>query len=67
MYCCSVLVSKFLEIESKNSNAFSRDYLRSLSCPNKSNNLAPDSVISLASYLAAFRLCNLEFILKSMP
>ena len=66
MYCCSVLVSRFLEIESKNSNAFSLDCFKSFSCPRRSNNLAPDSVISVASYLAALRLWSFEFILKSI-
>ena len=61
-----MLVSRFLDIDSRNSNALSRDILRSLSCPSKSKSLAPDSVISLASYLAAFKLCNLELTLKSI-
>ena len=36
MYTCSVFVSKFLEIESKNSRALSLDYFKSFSYPNKS-------------------------------
>jgi hypothetical protein len=66
MYTCSVFVSKFLEIESKNSSALSLDYFKSFSYPNKSYSLAPDSVISVANYLAALRLCNLDVILKSI-
>lgn len=59
-------MSRFLEIDSRNSRALSRDIFSSLSFPSKSKSLAPDSVISLASYLAAFKLCNLELILKSI-
>jgi hypothetical protein len=51
-----VLVSRLREIESKNSNALSLDYFKSFSYPKRSNNFAPDSVISLANYLAAFKL-----------
>jgi len=66
MYTCSVFVSKFLEIDSKNSKALSLDCLSSLSWPRRSKSLAPDSVISLASYLAAFKLWSLELMLKSI-
>ena len=59
-------MSRFLDIDSRNSSALSRDCFSSRSYPSKSNNLAPDSVISLASYLAALRLCNLELMLKSI-
>ena len=66
IYTCSVFVSKLREMDSKNSRALSLDILRSLSWPSKSKSLAPDSVISLASYRAAFKLCNLEDMLKSI-
>ena len=66
MYTCSVFVSRFLEIESKNSRALSLDYFKSFSWPNRSNNFAPDSVISLANYLAAFKLWSFELVLKSI-
>jgi hypothetical protein len=66
MYYCSVFVSRFLEIESRNSSAFSLAFLSSLSIPSMSKSLAPVSVISVASYLAAFKLCNFEDVLKSI-
>lgn len=66
IYTCSVLVSKFLDIDSRNSNALSRESFRSRSWPSKSKSFAPDSVISLASYLAAFKLWSLELMLKSI-
>jgi len=61
-----VFVSRFLEIESRNSRAFSRESLSSRSWPSRSYSLAPDSVISVASYLAALRLCSFELMLKSI-
>jgi len=49
IYYCSVLVSKFLEIESKNSKALSLEAFNSFSRPSMSKSFAPLSVISVAS------------------
>jgi hypothetical protein len=66
MYACSVFVSRFLEIESRNSRALSLESFNSFSWPRRSYSLAPDSVISVASYLAAFKLWSFELTLKSI-
>ena len=45
-FAYSEFVSKFLEIESRNSKALSRDNFKSFSYERRSNRRAPDSVIS---------------------
>ena len=57
--------SRFLEILSKNSRAFSLGSLNYFSFPIRSYNLAPVSVIYSDSSLADLRLCNFELMLKS--
>lgn len=58
MYYCSLLDSKLL-IFSKKFIAFSLCAFTSFSLLKKSNNLAPDSVISFDKSFKAFKLLNL--------